>query len=203
MNIDLRDVYQLLLCEGRYAYTRNNHLMPSTFYDRVKRLVPEMIKEDKLYGVDTFGVATLKQLVKECIQDEILTRFADGEDDEFGNRKASIEFINSSLDYIHAIENNNSKDWFPYNYDDFLANLEKDDEPRYNIYQVDKFNGDNIILTTRPVSQKEYMEYILDQSKLVIYDTSQITYNKEKVNDKTTIYHIQDPIQVDFIVEHI
>ena len=47
MNVSLKNVYQLLISEMRYGYRRNNHLMPSCGYDKVKTLVPQMYEIDK------------------------------------------------------------------------------------------------------------------------------------------------------------
>jgi hypothetical protein len=57
MELNLKDVYQLLIGDLRYGYRRNNHLMPGCAYDRVKELIPQMYKVDKDYAV-----YTLKQI---------------------------------------------------------------------------------------------------------------------------------------------
>ena len=64
LDLDLKDVYQLLIGECRYGYRRNNHLMPSCAYDKVKDIVPRMYKVDEDYAV-----YTLKQICEECISD--------------------------------------------------------------------------------------------------------------------------------------
>ena len=103
MNISLKNVYQLLISEMRYGYSRNNHLMPSCGYDNIKTLVPQMYEVDKEYAV-----YTMKQLCEECISDQLAANFYDGEDDEFGNRAEAIKFINWSIQWINQHENNSN-----------------------------------------------------------------------------------------------
>ena len=74
MNVSLKNVYQLLISEMRYGYRRNNHLMPSCGYDKVKTLVPQMYEVDKEYAI-----YTMKQLCEECISDQLTANFYDGE----------------------------------------------------------------------------------------------------------------------------
>ena len=81
INVSLKNVYQLLISEMRYGYRRNNHLMPSCGYDKVKTLVPQMYEVDKEYAI-----YTMKQLCEECISDQLSANFYDGEEDEHGNR---------------------------------------------------------------------------------------------------------------------
>ena len=90
MDIELKDVYQLLISECRYGYTRNNHLMPDGAYDKVKKYIPEMYKIDEEYAL-----YTLQQICEECISENLLTNFYDGYDDELGNRQRCIDFINA------------------------------------------------------------------------------------------------------------
>ena len=73
MNISLKNVYQLLINEMRYGYKRNNHLMPSCGYDKVKTLVPQMYEVDKEYTI-----YTMKQLCEERISDQLTTNFGGG-----------------------------------------------------------------------------------------------------------------------------
>lgn len=191
MELSLRDVYQLLITEGRYAYTRNNHLMPTGFYDRVHKLIEKMVEINEKSGLDT-----LKQIVEECISLEIVANFEDGEDDEFGNRQESIDFVTRSLEYIHSFDGEDT--WQPYNYVDFQMNVTKDDEPRYMIYQTNEFDGDKTPITEKPLSKNEYLDTICK-----FFNNNDIVYRKESVNDKITIYHIQEPVKTDMIVEHI
>ena len=85
LELDLKDVYQLLIDECRYGYSRNNHLMPGSAYDKVKCIVPAMYEVDKEYAI-----YTLKQICTECIGLEIA---ALDKNDEFDNLNLSIIFV--------------------------------------------------------------------------------------------------------------
>jgi len=205
MPIELRDIYQFLISECRYGYTRNNHLMPGGAYDKVKRLVPQMYAIDKEYAI-----YTLKQICEECISDQLTWQFYDGEDDEFGNRKEAIEFVNWCLQYIHEHEVDPRYEgslWFPYNYDQYTQNLEKDDEPRYLIYELRGKSRRKHLITPEPVSQNEYFNIIFKDVPEGVYGT----YRNEalKVSNKpgdrrrNHIYHILSPFEKDYYVKHI
>lgn len=128
VEIKPKDLYQFLLTECRYGYTRNNHLMPDGAYRHVEEYLPELLKADKEIAVNT-----AKQLVEECISME-LCKFADGIDDESGNRKSAIDFIKRMLELL---VNNGQSDWRPYNYDLLVKNVQLDDEPRYDVYEAE------------------------------------------------------------------
>ena len=88
MKVPLKDIYQLLTAECRYGYTRNNHLMPSGAYDRVKEYLP------KMYEIDgDFALSTARQLCEEAISDELLAHFRDGVDDQHGNMIETVQFV--------------------------------------------------------------------------------------------------------------
>ncbi len=201
LSLPLRDVYQFLISELRYGYTRNNHLMPGDSYEKVKRIIPEMYKVDEEYAV-----YTLKQLCEECISGQLTVNFYDGEDDEFRNRKEAIDFIEWSLDWIHQHNEDpkfKDKKWLPYCYESFLANLKKDDEPRYNIYEV--LGNTKKLLTEKPVCKKDYLDIIFEDAP------NGITYRLEthKVSDdprdlrRHYTYHLLSPVRKDFYIEHI
>ena len=198
MNISLKNVYQLLISEMRYGYRRNNHLMPSCGYDRVKTLVPQMYEVDKEYAV-----YTMKQLCEECISDQLVANFYDGEDDEFGNRAEAIKFINWSIQWINQHENN-SNNWLPYNHDLFVANLAKDDEPRYLVYELRGKSKRKKLITVDPVSQNEYMNVVFDGITEANYhrETHKMTENYGD-NRRSYTYHILSPVEKDFYVKHI
>ena len=198
MNISLKNVYQLLISEMRYGYRRNNHLMPSCGYDRVKTLVPQMYEVDKEYAV-----YTMKQLCEECISDQLAANFYDGEDDEFGNRAEAIKFINWSIQWINQHENN-SNNWLPYNHDLFVANLAKDDEPRYLVYELRGKSKRKKLITVDPVSQNEYMNIVFDGITEANYrrEAHKMTENYGD-NRRSYTYHILSPVEKDFYVKHI
>lgn len=95
MEIPLKDIYQLLIAECRYGYTRNNHLMPSCAYDRVREYLPTMLELDK-----GFALATARQLCEEAISDELLTHFRDGIDDQHGNMMDTVRFVEFLMSWI-------------------------------------------------------------------------------------------------------
>ena len=198
MNVSLKNVYQLLISEMRYGYRRNNHLMPSCGYDKVKTLVPQMYEVDKEYAV-----YTMKQLCEECISDQLAANFYDGEDDEFGNRAEAIKFINWSIQWINQHENN-SNNWLPYNNDLFVANLTKDDEPRYLVYELRGKSKRKKLITVDPVSQNEYMNVVFDGITEANYhrETHKMTENYGD-NRRSYTYHILSPVEKDFYVKHI
>lgn len=151
LELSLKDVYQLLISELRYGYTRNNHLMPYSAFTRVKEIILEMIKVDK-----DFALVTLKQICEEGISLQLLRYFYDGEDDENGNRRLTIDFIQWCLALIRAYDN-----WLPYNYNDYKENVDKDNAPRYNIYLVE---GENKTLISKsPLSENNYLDFIFDE----------------------------------------
>ena len=172
VKIKLKDLYQLLIATARYAYTRNNHLMPSSFYEQTKRLLVEMEDADQEWAINT-----AKQLCDECISDEIQNHFYEGIDDEYNNLQDSRKFVKWLLDFI---DNNN---WKPYNYADFEANLKKDDEPRYNIYKVE--GKKEIKITDTPASQNNFKD-------ILFKDYLTIVYRKNKLDDKRTLYIISE-----------
>lgn len=129
VEIKPKDMYQFLLAECRYGYTRNNHLMPGGAYHHVDEYLPELLKADKEMAINT-----AKQLVEECIEME-LVQFADGIDDDNGNRNAALRFIERMFAFVN--ENSDIKNWKPYNYDSYEANVNLDVKPRYDIYEAE------------------------------------------------------------------
>lgn len=202
VKIDLKDVYQLLITECRYGYTRMNHLMPDGAYEHVKKILPEMFKLDMDF---TLGVA--KQLCDECISLNILTNFYDGEDDEFENRAKAIEFINWLLEFIDKGEfefKGDSTGWTPYNYYEFKQNLEKDNDKLYNVYELN-FDGSKHMLAG-PLSVKEFPEFVFRQ--VTENEFQDVTFRKMRINDDyakpvSFKYEIITPVERTFIVEHI
>ena len=202
MNVSLKNVYQLLISEMRYGYRRNNHLMPSCCYDKVKTLVPQMYEVDKEYAV-----YTMKQLCEECISDQLSANFYDGEDDEYGNRAEAIEFIKWSLQWINQHEaelDHKSGDWLPYNHDLFEANLAKDNEPRYLVYELRGKSKRKKLITTKPVSQNEYLNVVFNGIAEANYrrEAHRMTENYGD-NRRSYTYHILSPVEKDFYVKHI
>ena len=113
VRIPLKDIYQLLIAECRYGYTRNNHLMPSGAYDRVKEYLPGLCKIDK-----GFAVSIARQICEEAISDELLIHFRDGVDDQHGNMWETIQFV----EWLRAwlIANSQTPNDAPYNYPQYV-----------------------------------------------------------------------------------
>ena len=187
VKIKLKDLYQLLISTARYAYTRNNHLMPGSFYEQAKRLLVEMQDADPEWAVNT-----AKQLCDECITDEIQNHFYEGIDDEYNNLQDSREFVKWLLEFI------DDANWKPYNYTDFEVNLKKDDDPRYNIYKVE--GEKEIKITETPASQNNFKD-------ILFKDYLTVVYRKNKLDDKRTLYIISEDNNFreseEFIVERI
>lgn len=194
MDIELKDVYQLLLSECRYGYTRNNHLMPDGAYTKVKKYIPEMYKIDKDYAL-----RTLQQICEECISLNLLTNFYDDYDDEFGNRQSCIDFIKWCLDYIN---NNWNQNYVPYNFDSFKEALEQENKPKYLVYEVN--NDIKTLITPTPVSKLEYEDMIFFKDKIMT-DKS-IYFNKIRLDSDKKVslkYILKTPVNKIYIVESI
>ena len=172
MELTLKDVYQLLITTCRYAYTRNNHLVPSTTFAQVLGLVKKM----RFYDLD-YAIHTAKQLCEECISLQIITNFEDGIDDEFQNLKESRKFVLDLLNFI-------GPDYKPYNYDLFLANLEKDKLPRYAFYD----ESENLLKAD--VSEEHWLEELC---KLAGAQDTDLTYRKEPVSEKLIKITVLEP----------
>lgn len=196
MEIDVKDLYQFLITDCRYGYSRNNHLMPSCAYTHVKEYIPKMHQIDEKWAIHT-----AQQLCEEAISMELISNFYDGEDDEYGNRKETIKFINWCLEFIES----KNVTWKPYNYKQYLENLKKDNEPRYQIY--DMIDGMNILLTPTPISQNEYLDlmwnYINSDSGVFRKETIKMSEDNYADRRRHYIYHVTEPIKKDFYVKHI
>ena len=189
MDIELKDVYQLLISECRYGYTRNNHLMPDGAYDKVKKYIPEMYKIDEEYAL-----YTLQQICEECISENLITNFYDGYDDELGNRQRCIDFINWCLDYIKS---NGRQNYVPYNFDDFKEALDQDNKPKYLVYEVN--NDVRTLITPNPVSKLEYKDMIFSNNNIIYFNKVRLDSDK-KVSLK---YTLTSPIAKTYIVESV
>ena len=127
VKIDVHKLYQLLITELRYGYTRNNHLMPSSAYNDAADLLDRMLEADE--GV---AVRTAKQLCEECIGDELAMRFSEGLEDDFGNRKEAIDFIEYLLDFIRKRE----PGYKPYNMYMYDDNMKRSEDMRYSVFSI-------------------------------------------------------------------
>lgn len=198
IKLNLKDVYQLLITECRYGYSRMNHLMPSDAYEKVRRLLPEMQAVDSNYAINT-----AQQICSECISMNLVTHFYDGIDDEFGSRAEAIQFISWLLEFINC---DSSSNWTPYNYDQYLDNLKHDNDKIYNVYEIDDLdNYTEKKFLAGPLSVKEYPNFVF---KDACGDNSGGTYNKIQIKDDHNKivgfkYRILTPIQKIYLVKHI
>lgn len=127
VKIDVHKLYQLLITELRYGYTRNNHLMPTSAYNDAAELLDKMLEADK-----EVAVSTAKQLCEECIGDELAMRFSEGLEDDFGNRKAAMDFVDYLLDFIRKRD----PDYNPYNMYMYEENVKRSEGMRYSVFSV-------------------------------------------------------------------
>lgn len=175
INVNVHDLYQLLIGNLRYAYTRNNHLMPSSAFDQTLRILKDMMQ-----SYPKGAVMTAKQICEECISLQIMNNFSNGVEDEYYNLKASRKFVNDLLDLIHISSDENAL-WYPYNYDLFLKNLELDDSPRYRFY-----NSKNKIIADK-VSENDWLNTLCKLAKKGSYVVS---YRREKLGDNKVKFTI-------------
>lgn len=176
VQVSLKDLYQFLITECRYGYSRNNHLMPDGAYDHVKTYLPFMKSVDA-----DMAINTAKQLCEECIEMELF-QFSDGIDDEYGNRKAAFQFISEMINFI--AENSDDKNWRPYNYDKYENNVAFDSMPRYDIYEAE-YTGYNKLNNEKEFKLgKKLNKALLSKNHVMIYICSElcksdnITYRK-------------------------
>lgn len=78
ITLDIKTVYQILIGDLRYGYTRNNHLMPSDAYDKAKSILNLMKKTNS-----TWAYSTANQICEECISDQIMIHFYNGFDEAY------------------------------------------------------------------------------------------------------------------------
>ncbi len=64
VSVDLSDLYQFMVSECRYGYTRNNHLMPWGAFNHVYEYLPLMVKVDP-----DWAASTATQLAEEAISE--------------------------------------------------------------------------------------------------------------------------------------
>lgn len=127
VKVDTKDLYQMLIAECRYGYFRNNHLMPDGAYDHVSTYLDKIYEDD-----ETFGISTAKQLLEECISDQLVRNFDDGLDDESNNRATAIGFIIYLKQWLKA---HNAND-IAYNEAQYLDNVAKANALRYDIVSL-------------------------------------------------------------------
>ncbi len=172
MSLDTIDVYRLLIGELRYAYTRNNHLQPSSAYGEAKKFLPAMLDADP----DT-AIHTAKQLCEECISDQIARHFYDGIDDEFVNRAEAVGFVEWLIEFIRS---SGDAEYRPYNHNLYEICCDNADKLRYTIlkladgsFDVSKDNIDGGEAIAEDVSWKEATEILCND----VLRMDSITFN--------------------------
>lgn len=206
--IPIKDLYQMLIGECRYGYTRNNHLMPDGAYEKVRRLIPQM------YEVDTdCALHALDQICEECITQQILFNFNDGEDDEMGNRQDAISFVEWCINWM---KKHGKPNYEPYGYESYLRNLGKDTEPRFNIYEVQ--GEEKTLLTTAPVSKEDFIDFMLEhlyeaagkqpqtgKGGFAEFRKQRVLVDPEDPRDRRCnyFYTFLSPVEKTYFVEHL
>lgn len=162
--VDIHDLYNLLISQCRYAYTRNNHLEPDSSYNKVKKYLNKLLKSDAEF---TLHIAC--QLCEECISLQLNDNFFEGLDDEYYNRHQTIEFIEWLLKFIHTKGKKVEErfvNYLPYNYDSYKENIEREKSLKYRLYEVEKFERDSKVLreiTTDAVTKEEADKILFNQ----------------------------------------
>lgn len=207
VEIEVHDLYCYLLSECRYGYTRNNLSMPNDAYASCYKYLPVLSKVDSGYGL-----SLAKQLCEECISRELSMQFYDGDDDKYGNREKTIEFIKWLLKWI---KDNDCFAYHPYNYDLYLKNIAINDEPQYLVselfgYDIDShtYKKAKLLNGGRLMSKNEYDNYLF-VGICGVKEGQTLTYNKislSKNNDHygkmiKHVYRMFKPINRVFLVE--
>lgn len=126
------ELYRLLISDCRYGYTRNNHLMPSAAYGEASSLLEKMLEADPRTAIHT-----AEQLCEECISDQLAANFYDGLDDEFGNRREAIRFIEKMVAFAHSA---GDEGFMPYNRSLYEACVENGKRLRYGVFRLEGFD---------------------------------------------------------------
>jgi len=72
VEVGIHDLYQMMISECRYGWTRNNHLMPDGAYNHCLDYLPEMFKIDRDYAIHTtlqLMSETIEEIRKESFND--------------------------------------------------------------------------------------------------------------------------------------
>ena len=176
LNIQSSNLYRLLLQSLRYARSRLNHLEPSGSFAYFQEVVLEYHDQDP-----DGALRTIKQACEETISD-LGFQFFDGEDDDFGNRKEYLNFIQWCLNFIRE---NGQVDYVPYNYDTVLQNLDTDDKKQYLI--INNRTKATIIDEKHLLSRKEYLTYIFKNLEHV-KDGETVSYQKKMLSSRGEKY---------------
>ena len=89
IEMEVGDLYQMMVAECRYGYTRNNHLMPDGAFGHVRKYLSAMEKADR-----EFAECTASQLADEAIS-ELTMRFPRKEEAAFTVYVSGIDGVRS------------------------------------------------------------------------------------------------------------
>ena len=200
VEIESIELYRMIIANLRYAYTRNNHLEPSSTFEYLKKLLPNLIEADK-----ETGLHTAEQVCDEAISLELTTNFGNGHDDEFGNRRETLNFIEYLVDLIKANEGH-----LPYNIDQVTINVATEYKPRYQIYE-ELEDGTLKLLSDKVVSEASYQDALWDFIETTVgKNITEASYNKQRIERKDLDTHMCDyrykvytPIKKMFYIKHI
>lgn len=167
--VQIKDLYQLLLAECRYGYSRSNHLMPYGAYDHVKTYLTALCDTDH-----DMGIQTAQQLCEECIE-YLWMHFPDGIEDDNGNRKGAIEFIQYLIDFV---QKNHQDNWIPYNFTNYISNVAKDYEPKYSIYETE-YPGHKYVSDLEPTLGKKITKTCIALADIMTYVAKNIVKKDE------------------------
>lgn len=195
--VDPVDMYRLLIGEVRYGCSRNNHLMPSGAFDTCRKYLPILMKTNA-----DVAIRTAQQLCEEVIS-ELNLRFYDGEDDENGNRKLYVQFIEECIKFVH--ENGGPEDWVPFNYNDYQGNLATDDIPQFIVLDAD--TRELLVDAEHALTRKNYLEIIF-RTFVEAKEGETYSYNYQRLTDENNhvvgyIYRILGEKERGFIVQRI
>lgn len=171
ITLDIKTVYQILIGDLRYGYTRNNHLMPSDAYDKAKSILNLMKKTNS-----TWAYSTANQICEECISDQIMIHFYNGFDDEYGNLQEAIDFV----EYLIKFMQEHNKEYKPYNYDLYEDLINKKKNIKYSVYKLNKeedFLAKGIPNNSEALKSSLTLDEAYDYLLLDILGTTNGTFN--------------------------
>lgn len=189
LELESKYFYQLLVQSVRYACSRNNHLEPDGTFENLKMVLPIYYEQD-----NEGAIATTKQICEEVISDLVII-FSKGDDDEYKNRENYLSIISWLLDFINK---NIRGEWKPYNYDNYLTNLELDNKKQWYVKDLDTDERYNVDL----LSTNEYMDFIMHR----IIKSEVATYHKniERWEEDGSIrcikLYFKEPIELKLII---
>lgn len=191
--IEPKRLYRLLAWGCRYGYTRNNHIMPDGAFSLCKELLPKLLKADK-----DAAIRTAEQLCDECISDQLASRFYDGDDDDSGNRRKSIEFVQWLLCWI---KEQSSIDYKPCNYAFFLENVALDDKPQYIVKELfgfdaasRKWKSSKVLNKSGLLTKKNYFDFIINDV-CGLEKGDQFAFNRFEIHKKKHGIEFGKPIK--------